>query len=265
VVLYLSVGAWLLLILLRNLKKDREDIRLLSRWQVVGLTAYLNVLVFALLDLRTMHSNSSSPAEASASDIALGYLGLNFLILYAVGLASLTTPARLRSGWVRASSSAAFYWSEDGLPWPWMAASALAAFLLFVLEAVLARHFIPFSDWSVDGLAAGLFVLLVFAVRDVLFLEWCALRGLRSPAVKGMLFLLLYYITALTVTGYFFHSGIAWFTPLGAFGDPELGAPASVFIGVVLQLAVSVYLLFGIRQRLVPSSSSPAASKALAS
>jgi len=265
VVLYLSVGAWLLLILLRNLKKDREDIRLLSRWQVVGLTAYLNVLLFALLDLRTIHSKSSNPADSSASDIALGYLGLNSLILYAVGLASLTTPARLRSGWVRASSSAAFYWSEDGLPWPWMAASAIAAFLLFVLEALVARPFIPFSEWSVGGLAVGLFVLLVFAVRDVLFLQWCALRGFRSPAVKGMLFLLLYYITALAVTGFFFHSGIAWFTPLGAFGDPELGAPPSVFIGVVLQLAVSVYLSIAIRQRLAPSPSTPAASNALAS
>ena len=265
VVLYLSVGAWLLLILLRNLKKDREDIRLLSRWQVVGFTVYLNLLLFALLDLRTIHSKSSNPADPSASDIGFAYLGLNFLILYAVGLASLTTPARLRSGWVRASSSAAFYWSEDGLPWPWMAASAIAAFLLFVLEALVARPFIPFSEWSVGGLAAGLFVLLVFAVRDVLFLQWCALRGFRSPAVKGMLFLLLYYITALAVTGFFFHSGIAWFTPLGAFGDPELGAPTSVFIGVVLQLAVSVYLSIAIRQRLAPSPSTPAASNALAS
>ena len=255
VVLYVSVGAWLLLILLRNLKKDREDIRLLSRWQVVGFTVYLNVLVFALLDLRTIHSNSSE--SAFTSDIALGYLGLNFLILYAVGLASLTAPARLRSGWVRASSSAKFYWSEDGLPWPWMAASALTAFLLFVLEAVVARPFISFSEWSVGGLAAGLFVLLVFAVRDVLFLQWCALKGFRSPAVKGMLFLLLYYITALTITGFFFHSGIAWFTPLGVFGDAELGTPVSVFIGVVLQLVVSVYLSIAIRQRLVPSPLPP--------
>ena len=270
VVLYVSAGAWLLLMLLRNLKKDREDIRLLSRWQVVGFTIYLNLLVFALLDLRTLHSNSSQ--SASASDITLGYLGLNFLILYAVGLASLTPPARLRSGWVRAASSARFYWSEDGLPWPWMAASALAAFLLFVLEAVVARHFIPFSEWSVGELAAGLFVLLVFAVRDVLFLQWCAVKGFRSPTVKGMLFLFLYYITvftiaatAVTIDTFPFRSSLAWFSPLGAFGNPELGTPLSIVVGVVLQIAISVYLVVAIRQRLAPSPSSSAASKALAS
>ena len=252
IVLYVSAGAWLLLMLLRNLKKDLEDIRFLSRWQVVGFTVYFNLLVFALLDLRTFPSNPSDPASGY---IALGYLGLNFLILWVVGLASLTPPGRLRSGWVRASSSAAFHWSEDGLPWPWMAASALAAFFVFVLEACVARHFIPFSEWPLRGLAAGLLVLLVFAVRDVLFLQWCVLKGFRSPVVKGMLFLFLYYITALTLTGFFFHSGIAWFTPLGVFGDAELGTPVAVFIGVVLQLAVSVYLSIAIRQRLAPSPS----------
>ncbi len=267
VVLYVSAGAWLLLILLRNLKKDREDIRLLSRWQVVGFTVYFNLLVFALLDLRTVHSNS--PQSASASDIAIGYLGLNFLILWAVGLASLTTPARLRSGWVRASPSAAFYWSEDGLPWPGMAASALAAYLVFVLEAVVARYFIPFAEWPLGWLAAGLFVLLVFAVRDVLFLQWCVLKGFRNPVVKGMLFLFLFYITvftlvatAVTLDTLSFRSALAWFTPLGALGDPEFAAPLSVFVGVVLQIAISVYLVIAIRRRLAPSLSASTSSNA---
>jgi hypothetical protein len=252
IVLYVSAGAWLLLMLVRNMKKDQEDIRFLSRWQVVAFAVYFNLLVFALLDLRTIPSISSDPASGY---IALGYLGLNFVILWVIGLASLTPPARLRSGWVRASSSAAFYWSEDGLPWPWMAASALAAFLVFLLEAVVARRFIPFSEWHLGSLAAGLLVLLVFAVRDVLFLQWCVLKGFRSPVVKGMLFLFLYYITAFTLSGFFFHSGLVWFTPLGALADADLAAPLDVLVGVVLQLAMSVYLVFSIRRRLAPSPS----------
>ena len=257
VVLYSSAGAWLLLMLLRNLKKDREDIRLLSRWQIVGLTVYLNLLLFALLDLRTIPSNSSQ--SASLSDIAFGYIGLNFLILWVVGLASLTPPARLRSGWVRSSSSAAFHWSEDGLPWPWMAASALAAFLVFLLEAVVARHFIPFSEWPLGRLVAGLLVLLVFAVRDVLFLQWCVVKGFRSPVVKGILFLFLYYITvftlvvtAVTIETPSFRSALVWFTPLGAFGNLGPNPPLSVVAGVVLQIAITVYLVIAIRRRLAP-------------
>jgi len=34
--------------------------------------------------------------------------------------------------------------------------------------------------------------VLVFAVRDVLFLQWCVVKGFQNPVVKGMLFLFLY-------------------------------------------------------------------------
>src|SRR5260370_9036491 len=96
IIFYLSVGAWLLLMLVRNLKKDREDIRLLSRWQAVVFTAYVNVFVFALLDLRAMYSTSSNRIETpSAPDFSSVSLALNFLIIYAVALATLPPPPPL--------------------------------------------------------------------------------------------------------------------------------------------------------------------------
>lgn len=254
IVLYASVGAWLLLMLVRNLKKDREDIRLLSRWQAVGLTAYLNVFVFALLDLRPSYP------PVSATDVAFGYLGLNFLILYTVGLATLTPPGRLKAWCHFPASSTQFYWSEDGPPSTWMAASAVAAFLFFLLEAVVSRHFIPFSQWPVRAVAGYLFVLLVFAVRDVLFLQWCVLKGFQSPIVKGMLFLFLYYATAFTIAGLFFHPAIAWLTPIGAFVGAKIATPVSIAIGILLQIAASMYLVFTIRQRLSPSLTASAPS-----
>jgi len=250
--------------LLRNLKKDREDIRLLSRWQAVGFTAYVNVLLFALLDLSPKYSLPSYRLEpASASDVAAGYLALNFLILYAVGLATLTPPARLKSWWRQSVQDVRFYWSEDGPPWPWMIVSAGAALILFVLEAIVSTKFIPFSNWSIHGVAGRLAVLLVFAVRDVLFLQWCALKGFQRPVLKSMLFLSLYYITVLTIAGFFFRSSLAWFTPSGAFGDPDLATPTSTLVGVVLQIGVSVYLLIAIRHRLSPSTAASAPTTAI--
>ncbi len=264
IILYVSAGTWLLPMLLRNLKKDREDIRLLSRWQAVGFTAYVNVLLFALLDLSPKYSLPSYRLEpASASDVAAGYLALNFLILYAVGLATLTPPARLKSWWRQSVQDVRFYWSEDGPPWPWMIVSAGAALILFVLEAIVSTKFIPFSNWSIHAVAGRLAVLLVFAVRDVLFLQWCALKGFQRPVLKGMLFLSLYYITVLTIAGFFFRSSLAWFTPSGAFGDPDLATPASTLVGVVLQIGVSVYLLIAIRHRLSPSTAASAPTTAI--
>src|SRR5260370_24309718 len=184
IIFYLSVGAWLLLMLVRNLKRVREAIGLVSCWQAVVFTAYVNVFVFALLDLRAMYSTSSNRIEtASAADVSSGYLALNFLILYAVGLATLTPPARLKT-WLRQSvQGVRFYWSEDGPPWPWMAASAIAAFLLFVLEAAVSAKFIPFPDWSIPTVAGHLFVSMFFAVPYVLFLQWCAVQPFQRPVV----------------------------------------------------------------------------------
>jgi hypothetical protein len=252
VILYASAGAWFLLMVVRNLKKDREDIRPLSRWQAVGLTAYLNVLVFALLDFRPMYTGGTRIAPVSAEDVAAGYLSLNCVILYMVGLATLTPRGKLRAWWRNSMSSVQFYWSDDGPPWPWMAASAAAAFVLFMLEAVLASRFIPFSEWSVGALAARLFVLLAFAARDVLFLQWWVAKGFQRAVVKGVLFLLLYYVTSFTLAGFFFHRALVWLTPLGVIGDLEVAGPLSVAFGVVLQIAVSAYLLIAIRQGVAP-------------
>ena len=253
IILYVSAGAWLLLMLVRNLKKDREDIRLLSRWQAVGFTIYVNVLVFALLDLSPRHPGDRVPA----SDVAAGYLGLNLLILYAVGLATLTPAPRLKSSWRRSLQALRSYSLAEGLPWPWMVASASAAFLVFALEAVTSRKFIPFSDWPILSVAGCLGVLLVFAVRDILFLQWFALRGIQRPVVKGTLLLLLYYFTAVTLAVLFFHGGSAWLTPIGAFvRDPDFGiTPIAIGTGVVLQIAASVCLLLAIRAKLTPQRS----------
>src|SRR5262249_33262132 len=44
-----SFGAWLVVMLVRNLKRDYPEIRPLSRWQAVGCAAFLNFLIYALL------------------------------------------------------------------------------------------------------------------------------------------------------------------------------------------------------------------------
>lgn len=258
IVLYASAGAWLVLILVHNLKKDREDIRFLSRWRAVGFSAYVNVMALALLRLQ---KPVVIPGVGGASIVAAAYLFLNFFMLYGVGLASLTPAERLKSWSRRAASSAQFYWSEDGPPWPWMVVSAIAAFLGFVLEVVITRHFIPLSEWPVAGCAGFLFVLLVFAVRDVLFLEWCVVKGFRSPVVKGILFLFLYYVSTFIFAVLFLRPSLAWFSPFGVFGYPETDSMLSVVIGIVLQIAASIFLLVSIRRRLAP----PGATSAVAS
>jgi hypothetical protein len=252
VILYASAGAWLALMIVRNLKKDPEDIRLLSRWQAVGFAAYVNVLVFALLDLRHPVPYAPNIAPANAADIAAGYLGLNFLILYAVGIATLTPLARLKTWWRKASGNARSILSDDGPPWPWMAASAGVALLLFVLEAAASTSYIRFSDWPLTSLAGRLFIVLVFATRDILFLQWCVTRNFKRPVAAGMLYLSLYYFAASIVAGFLYKPAFVWFTPVGAFGNAEFAIPTHMIAGIVLQIGACLFLLIAIREHLAP-------------
>jgi hypothetical protein len=77
--------------------------------------------------------------------------------------------------------------------------------------------------------------------------------------------LTLYYATAFTIAGFFFHPALAWFTPVGAFGEGEIAKPVSIGIGILLQIAASICLVFTMRQRLAPSLSASAPSGARSS
>jgi len=251
IVLFVTFGAWLALALVRNLKKDLEDIRLLSRWQGIGFAAYVNVLVFALLDLRAAIAQESGNVQSTVSGVTVGYLVLNFLILYAVGLAMLAPRERLKV-WSRQSAhSLQRYWSENGPPWPWMAASAGAAFLVFAVEAVASSKIIPLAQWQIP--AARLFVLLSFAARDILFLQWCTLTRMKRPIMSGILLLLLYYLSVatmlvmLTSSEWLQERAAVALTPVGPLFGMGLGA---ILIGALVNIAVSILLLHVIRRRL---------------
>jgi len=256
ILLYVTFGAWLALVLVRNLKKDLEDIRPLSRWQGVGFVAYVNVLVFAFLDMGAVLHDSYNDVQSAASGVTMGYLALNFLILYAIGLAMLTPRERLKAWSRRSSYSLKGYWSENGPPWPWMAASAGAAFLVFALEAVASSRTIPLAYWPIP--AFRLLVLLSYAVRDILFLQWCTSTRMKGPIVGGILLLLLYYISVVVLLSTL--PGSAW---LQAFAGAILTPVAALFgadvrsslIGALVNTAVSILLLSAIRRRLARPAS----------
>lgn len=64
--LYASLGAWLVLIIVRNLKRDIAEIQPLSRWQCVGLALFANVLFYAFLDTKALDYSSSRPYSIAA-------------------------------------------------------------------------------------------------------------------------------------------------------------------------------------------------------
>jgi hypothetical protein len=244
-------GAWLVLMLVRNLKRDYDDIRPLSRWQAVGCAAFLNFVFYALF--------SSRGRPLRSTELATFMVCVNGVILFAMGLATLTPHERLKVWWRGRAAGTMSVFSEDGLPWPWLALSALVAYALMVWGLLAWRLSLDFHIRSLALAAVQLLVILVFITRDILFIQWCTLTRLRQPVVKGFLFLCLYYVAAAVVTMIFSIPGqeqgmaaLRVLTPFGIF-DPNIEwaqVPASVYGGLAVQLGMIAVILVAISKRL---------------
>lgn len=256
--LYAAFGAWFVLMLVRNLKKDFEETRLLSRWQAAGFATFLNVLFYAFLDLGLTPSKERF-AEIRPAEVSTFAVGLNAVILFVVGLAMLTPHEKLKVWWRRRAAKEEPYLSDNGLPWPWMALAAVVAYLLLVTQAAALRDRIPLAQWELGAAAIRLLVFLIFTTRDILFLQWCALTRMKRPVVKGVLYLWLYYAAAGIIAGFFGLVSTALsrlvlglFSPYVVFNPEGIGpmvAPG-IYAGMALQMGVIFLLLHAISGRL---------------
>lgn len=256
-------SAWLAVMLIRNLKRDYPEIRPLSRWQAIGCAAFLNFLIYALLKpARLMDTLSGMMRQGwfpDARSVALFAVGINGLILFLMGLATLTPQERLKVWRRKRAMGESKLFADDGLPWPWLAISAIVAYGLMIWGLLAWNHTLPLEMSTLQGAAIRLLVVLVFVTRDVLFLQWCMLTRLRQPIVKGAMFLCLYYAAAAVLTGLATvssqgaaHWMLALLTPVQVF-DPDvrgIAFPAVTYVGLALQTGAIGAVLTAISSRL---------------
>jgi hypothetical protein len=267
--LVVAFGAWLVLMLVRNLKAEREQIRLLSRWQAVGFGAFLNLLFYAFLNPQKLDAQASYNT-ITPSDAATLAIVVNGFLLWLIGFVTLTPQEKLKAWWRRRKAGEEGYFSESGLPWPWLIAAAAVAYALLVAEAAGMSSVISFDQWRLKVAVLQLVVLLVFATRDVLFLQWCNVTSMKRPLLKGGLYLALYYIAVSIIAGV---AGIGsdarrlfmfqLTTPFTVFSHPTPGLRDSLALalGMGLQLAIILLILRSITGRIRrPASTTASAS-----
>ncbi|HEV2352549.1 MAG TPA: hypothetical protein VG028_22165 [Terriglobia bacterium] len=275
--LYLLFGAWFALMLVRNLKKEIEGIRLLSRWQAIGFAAFLNLLFYAFLNPRIIQPDSipngfqSDINWIAAHELAISAMAFNACILYLIGIATLSPQEKLKVWWRAYHARQAGYFSESGPPWPWLIPAALISYLMLVLEALWLQPRIPLDLWRLPVAAAVLGVTLVFVIRDVLFLQWIGLTRMKRPVMKGFFYLWLYYCAAviLAILATAVTRANTQFIVLGALTPyaayASEAAPVSVWsgvlVGLVIQLFFIVLLLRAISGRLGRPALVPALSE----
>ena len=261
--LYTSFGAWLVVMLRRNLKREWNELRLLSRWQAIGFAFFINVLFYAFLQRPARAAFMG--AYSSLDDRYEVILALNAVLLYWIGIIALAPPERLKV-WARSGRSfVAGLFAEDGLVWPWVVLTSLLGMIGLAAYVFAGRLDEP--EWTLNRALVILVTLLVFAVRDLLFLQWCMLTRMRRPVVKGVFFLLLYYISAGVVivsSGSISEEAsrhvASILTPFAGF-DHAAEYPFAI-AGVVLQLVLTTLLLNRISARLRRSSAIVAAQAA---
>ena len=250
--LYATLAGWLALMIVRNLKREMEEIRLLSRWQAIGFAFYINLLFYAFLDLREV-------LRVPGNGMAITWMGL--LLTGAttamVGLATLSPPERLKIWTRRREAGEEGYLSEDGLPWPWMIVTAAMGFAMLAVQAVAIRGAGP-GEFNLTYAGIAALHLLAFSMRDILFLQWCKLTRMKSPVSKGVLLLVLYYFAAGIVI--FVAANVSdkeglfaarVLTPMFYFEKPDLtAAAAGMLTGVAVQGAVIAVLLGAVGNRL---------------
>jgi len=261
-ILYATLGGWFALMLTRNLKKDLDQIRLLSRWQAIGFAVFLNILFYAFLDPARIVPGGSYLYTGDARYLRVGpvstlAVSVNALILFVIGIAMLSPHEKLKVWWRKHAAGESGYLSETGPPWPWLIPAAVIAYALLVGEALGLQGSISVDQWNLRGAAIELLVCLVFVTGDILFLQWISLMQLKRPVATGIFYLVLYYTAAIILASVLsivspevsrFLLGLL--TPFSVFaieGSPssaiQAGAWPGIYAGLVAQVGVILLLL----------------------
>jgi len=195
-VIDLVLGAWCLLALARNIKRDPTQYELYSPLQSVGIVAFINLVLLGFVNWKV-----------NLIDVQATLLTLNGVILGSIGLAQLRNRDRTRR-LLRTQESATPSWVDLAWPAPFLFLVAAGASLLVSVAANAAHD--TLVEWST---AFNIFRSLFFAawiVRDTQFLQWMILRRGKRPLAMGVLYLLVFYACAWIV-----------FTSFGVLRNPD--------------------------------------------
>ncbi|HYA89431.1 MAG TPA: hypothetical protein VEF54_01265 [archaeon] len=256
--LQIALGAWLVFVLVRNLKREYEQIRPLSRFQAVACAAFLNVVIYALV--RPGHYGSFR----SSDSLAAWTVAINGILLLLMGVAILTPAERLRAWRGMGKSAATSLLSENGLPWPWLFLSAAAVYAVMIGGLLLWRPYLPLEADTIRTAGLRMLVVTAFVTSDVLFIQWCTLTHLRQPLVKGFLYICLYYASVLVVAFVVRYGSpplsarvVTLLTPFAVFDSGDASSATSAYAGlafqatgIVLQFVAAVGIVAAINGRL---------------
>jgi hypothetical protein len=276
-IFYITILAWLIPAVARNIKRDPTNYELYTPPQALGFLCYLNFILFAFFVWRTPPALPgpfiARPPSFTPLDIQTMLLSTNILLFFIFGFILLRNRNQIRRA-LHAGTSASLGRLETW-PGPYLFLGALIVGVAMILVIQWQRD--PSLEWS---LAVAIFRVAYFTfwlICDFLFLQWMNLRRGAHPLLMGVLFLGVYYVCAFSIVISLNlerdpFSAIFLPTPLFVLDTAAWSAHQAVWIGaLVAQIAAGIVFVSFQRRTLAtlqPRSSqisinAPAASASL--
>jgi hypothetical protein len=234
VVIYLTLIAWFLLALVRNIKRDPSVYEIYRPAQGLGFALYLSFLLIAFFrwtqgffapgPLEGMGSWEFRPTPATEAESV--FLGFSLVIFICLGLALLRNRDRARRRLREFGGTAVGWWAAIW-PAPFLAGGVSLAGAAII--GMIRYNLEPQPEWSLSLGVLQVAVVAAWLARDFVYLQWMNLRRARRPLITGILYLVIFYVCAGVVLGALglFDQGrasmAAIFIPSTVFG---LDAPA---------------------------------------
>jgi hypothetical protein len=197
-VLYVTLAAWFLLALARNIKRDPSVYEIYRPVQAFALSLYLNFLALGFLRWVVVSFTYPGPdsngiwqtREVGAGEAETTFLVFTLGIFALLGLTLLRSRERARRI-LRELGGSSADWLAAVWPAPYLVAGAMLSgvAILFMIRTKAA----PQLDWSFGLGAVQVGFAAAWLARDFIYLQWMNVRRTRRPLIAGVLFMIVFY------------------------------------------------------------------------
>jgi hypothetical protein len=205
-VIFVTLTAWFLLGIVRNLKRDPALYEIYSPLQAFGFVMYLELIALGFFNWK---SPNGAPifdgqvfkgfAVLAPLDIERGLLFSSFWIFGLLGFILLRNREQVRRRIQALGDGAASLWSSVW-PAPYLLAGVIVVGIAIVELIEGYRRPAPEEwNWSLALLYVAFCAL--WLIRDVLYLQWMSLRRTRRPLISALLYLIVFYVCVSVVLG----------------------------------------------------------------
>jgi hypothetical protein len=204
-VIYVTLGAWFLIAIVLNLKRDPAVYELYSPIQAFGFAIYLNVLMLGFFNWKAplgppyiVDGQITGFATFPARSVETMLLASSFWLFTLLGIILLRNRERVRQRIQALGERAAGFWAALW-PAPYVLAGMIIAGL-GILELIRVYRNISGADWDWGLALVSIAFFALWLARDLLYLQWMGLRRTRRPRASAIIYLIVFY----TCTGVIF-------------------------------------------------------------